>query len=407
MTNPSSGGSGSLRILQVVESCGAGVGRHVIGLCKGMAAEGHRVHVAYSPRRLDGAFEEFLSDHESAIRFHPLELGREVSPASDAREALRLFRILRSEGPFDVVHGHSSKGGAVARVAARFAGVPAIYTPHGLIVSSPELSGAKRFFYATVERVLGHLATSAFVAVCEDESKLVSELRLAPRKRLTVIENAIDDDDLDAGDAATDEARSENARSENARSETLTFGAAMRFSAQKAPRSLIEAFDRFLEMNPGVPARLVVAGDGELFEEVEKEIGEKGIGDEVSLLGWRTDTEEVLRGFDVFVLPSLYEGFSYAVLEAMAAGLPIVSTDVFGAKDTVAKVPGNVVVPVGDSAALADGMREILASPDGESLREKLRSVGEANREYVRENFRQSGATRRVIELYREVAKGN
>ncbi len=146
MTNPSSEGSGSLRILQVVEACAAGVGRHVIGLCKGMVEEGHRVDVAYSPHRLDAAFEDFIRDYDGRVRFHPLGLGREVSPASDLRETLRLLRILRREGPFDIVHGQSSKGGAVARIAGRLAGVPTIYTPNGLIVSSPELRGAKRFF---------------------------------------------------------------------------------------------------------------------------------------------------------------------------------------------------------------------------------------------------------------------
>jgi glycosyltransferase involved in cell wall biosynthesis len=390
----------SLRILHVVEACAAGVGRHVIGLSKGMVEAGHRVHVAYSPRRLDGAFEKFIRDYEGKIRFYPLELGREVSPVSDLRETFRLFRVMRREGPFDIVHGHSSKGGAVARIAGRLAGIPTVYTPNGLIVSSPELRGAKRFFYASVERILGYFATTRFVAVCEDEGKLVSDLRLAPKGRVVVIENAIEDDDLAAWGGGPD-AGAEN----GAENGPLTFGATMRFSAQKAPRNLIEAFARFLGARPEVAARLVVAGDGELFEEVSGEVRERGLEDEIFLLGWRTDTKEILHSFDVFVLPSLYEGFSYAVLEAMAAGLPIVSTDVFGAKDTVARVPGNVVVPVGDSAALAGGMEKILASSGGGDLREKLRSVGAANRKYVRENFRQSEITARVVALYREVSK--
>lgn len=365
----------------------------MIGLCKGMVEEGHRVDVAYSPHRLDKAFEDFIREYEGRIQFHPLGLGREVSPASDMKETLRLFRILKREGPFDIVHGHSSKGGAVARVAGRMAGVPTVYTPNGLIVASPELSGAKRFFYATVERVLGHLATTRFVAVCEDESMLAAKLRLAPKSRIAVIENAIDDDDLDATDASDESGE---------RSGVPILGAAMRFSAQKAPHRLVEAFG--ILRGSRVPARLVVAGDGELFGEVERRVEEKGIGGDVSLLGWREDTKAVLGGFDVFVLPSLYEGFSYAVLEAMAAGLPIVSTNVFGAKDTVARVPGNVVVPAGDSAALAAGMREMLETPADGDLRKKLRSIGAANREHVRENFRQSGITYRIIRLYEEVA---
>ena len=84
-----------MNILQVVESCGAGVGRHVRGLCEGAVARGHRVTVAYAPHRLDEAFRQFVTNRGNKIRFAPLKLRREVSPVSDLAGVLRLVRLIQ------------------------------------------------------------------------------------------------------------------------------------------------------------------------------------------------------------------------------------------------------------------------------------------------------------------------
>jgi glycosyltransferase involved in cell wall biosynthesis len=384
-----------MNILEVVEACGAGVGRHVRGLCEGLAAQGHRLTVAYSPYRADEAFGRFVSGWRDEIDFVPIKVGRKVSPVSDLRGAAELLRLIRRDGPFDVIHGHSSKAGALARVAGRLFGIPTLYTPHSLILASPEISRLEAAVYASVERVLGHWATSKVVAVSEDERDFILRRRLVPGNRVVVIPNAIDDRDL----------RNFPGRAvcEDVGQKPLTFGAAMRFSVQKAPMDLVEAFVLLSAALPQVPMRLVIAGDGELFPSVEKRVEESGLSEKVSLLGWRQDTREVFRELDVFVVSSLYEGFSYSVLEAMAAGLPVVCTNVFGTKETVSRIPGNVVVPAGSPHALAAGMKR-MATLDGPGLlRSSLRSLGQSNHDYVRLRFRQSEVTRRTFEAYREV----
>ena len=348
--------------------------------------------MAYAPHRADDAFKRFVDDQRDRVRFVPLEVGRDVSPASDLRGVARLVRLIRVKGPFDVVHGHSSKGGAIARVAGRLSGVPTVYTPNSLIVSSPDLSKAERVIYASIERGLGHLATSKLIAVSEDEREFALKVKLVPGERVALIENGIDDEEFD-------QFSRESIREDDGK--PLTFGAAMRFSAQKAPDRLVAAFIRLREELPQQPMRLVIAGDGDLFSEVERQVEASGLDGEISLLGWRTDTREVLRSLDVFVLSSLYEGFSYGVLEAMAAKLPVVSTEVFGTRQTVARVPGNVVVPVGDSSALALGMKQMTTLAAPKELRRALRRIGQANHDYARLRFRQSEITRRTLEVYR------
>ena len=388
-----------MNILEVVEACNAGVGRHVRGLSEGLVAQGHRVTVAYAPHRVDESFRQFIGAQQDNVRFIQLDTKREVSLTSDLHSVFQLLRVIKLKGPFDVIHGHSSKGGAIARIAGRLFGVPTVYTPNSLILSSPEISWVEAAAYALIERMLGHWATSKFIAVSEEERDLILEYKLTPKKRLVVIENAIDDRDF------KDSPREITYGDINEK--PLIFGSTMRFSAQKAPSHLVEAFVRLNDMAPQLPMRLVIAGDGELFATVKGQIEASGVNERISLLGWRTDTGAVLREMDIFVLSSLYEGFSYSILEAMAAKLPIVSTSVSGTKGTLSQVPGNILVPVGDPAALADGMKRMATLAEPGSLRRPLQEIGQRNHDYVKAHFMQSDITRRTIEAYRQLCRGS
>lgn len=382
-----------MKILEVVEASGAGVGRHVRGLCQDLAGQGHQLTVAYAPHRMDEGFRRFLAARQGVIQFVPLGVGREVSPVSDLQSVVQLVRLMKTEGPFEIIHGHSSKGGAIARIAGRYVGVPTVYTPHSVIMSSAEISKAERFFYTFVERVLGRWATSKLVAVSEDERELILKLGLVAEDRVAVIENGIDDQYLEYFSSIAHEGDGQK---------PLTFGSTMRFSPQKAPGHLVEAFVRLVEMSPQVPMRLVIAGGGELFAEVERQVELSGLSNKISLLGWRTDVRKVLVGLDVFVVSSFYEsGLSYSTMEAMAAKLPIVSTKVFGTKETVSRVSGNVLVPAGDVEALARGMKQMTTATEDGSVRGALRRIGQANHDHVRARFKQSEISHRIIELYR------
>jgi glycosyltransferase involved in cell wall biosynthesis len=387
----------NMKILEVVEACDAGVGRHVRGLCQDLIAQNHQLTVAYAPHRADETFKEFIADHRDRIRFVQLGVERGISPVSDLRAIILLLRLIKGEGPFDIVHGHSSKGGALARIAGRCIGTPTIYTPNGLIMASLEISRIEAKVYTLIEYALGHWATSKLIAVSEGESELILKLRLVREDRVAIVENGIDDQDF--------EYFSEGFNREDTRQRPLTFGSIMRFTPQKAPGHLIEAFARLVDMSPSVPLRLVVAGDGELFAEAEKQVASTELGENVSLLGWRTDVREVLSDLDVFVVSSLYEGLSYSTMEAMAAKLPVVSTNVFGTKETVARVPGNVLVPVGDPQALALGMYQLTIPTEYGSVRRSLQRIGQANHDYVRARLRQSEVTRRTLEIYQALCQ--
>jgi glycosyltransferase involved in cell wall biosynthesis len=382
-----------MKVLQVVEATSAGVGRHVRGLCEYLIAQDHQLTVAYAPHRMDEQFRQFVANYQNKISFVPLRVGRKISSASDLQAVVQLMRLIRHKGPFDVVHGHSAKGGAIARIAGRCSGVPTVYTPHSLIINSPTISRAQATLYTLIERILGRWATSRIIAVSEGEREFILELGLVKENRVVVIRNAIDDQDP--------KYFSERSISEDLDQKPLTFGSTIRFSPQKAPEHLIQAFSKLAGMLPHIPMRLMIAGDGELLPKVKRQVEESGLAESISLLGWRAETRDVLRQLDVFVLSSLYEaGFCYALQEAMAAELPVVSTDVFGTEEICSQVPGNVLVSAGDPAALADAMKRMATLSEPRSLRQVLRRIGEANRNYVRTHFRQSETTRRTLEVY-------
>ena len=384
-----------MNILEVVEAWHGGVGRHVCSLSEGLVSEGHRVTVAYSPYHMGPTTRQFMIDHQNEIRFVPLKIHHGISPASDVRGVAQLLRLIKLEGPFDIVHGHSAKGGAIARIAGRLSGVPTVYTPNGLIMSYPDISRAKVSVYALLERILGYWATSSFVTVSEGERNLILKLKLAPSDRITLIENCVKVEDF--------EYFSEVTTYKDISEKPLTFGSLMRFSTEKAPDHLIEAFSRLSDELPQTPLRLVIAGDGELFDKARKQVKVSGLDEKISLLGWRVDIKNVLREFDVFVLSSFSEAFSYTILEAMAAKLPIVSTNVSGTKETVSQVPGNILVPPGNPTALAEGMKRLATVADSGSIRQVLQRIGQANHDYVRTHFRQSENVRRNLQIYKKL----
>jgi len=332
-----------------------------------------------------------MVEQRREIRFLPLEVRTEISPVSDFRGVIRLLRVIKREGPFDVIHGHSSKGGGLARIAGRLAAVPTVYTPNSLIMAYPDISRQKAALYTLIEYIFGRCATSRIIAVSEEERELILSLSLVPSNRIMVIQNGIEDRDF--------EVSPRESVHKDISQEPLTFGSVMRFSAQKAPGDLVEAFIWLNEALPQLPTRLVIAGDGELFAKTRRQVEECGLDEHISLPGW-TDAREVLRELDVFVIPSLYEGLSYAVLEAMAAKLPVVSTSVFGMRETLCRVPGNIIVPAGNPTALAGGMRRMATLSDTGSLRQVLRRIGQANHDYVRAHFKQSDVVRRTLEVY-------
>jgi glycosyltransferase involved in cell wall biosynthesis len=344
----------------VVESSAGGTGRHVLDLCQGLVDRGCGLHLVYSPGRVDRTFLDRLTAMPDLPRT-PLMMRTCIHP-SDAAAVGAVRRCLREFGPFDVVHGHSSKGGAVARLARIGTGVNAFYTLHGFIPMDPGLALWKRLFYLSIEIALG-LGTRRIIAVSPEEARAAVRLGLG-RARVTLIPNGIAPLDLTARPAAR--------RSIGVADDAFVIGFVGRLVDQKAPDVLIRAFARVVEIVPR--AKLAMVGSGPLEPALRRLAAELRIEDHVRWLGER-DSAGMLAGFDVFALPSRKEGLPYVVLEAMSAGLPVVATLSAGVEILVRSDCNGQVVPTDDHARLAAALVALADDPH------RLTAYGRASRE--------------------------
>lgn len=336
-----------MRILHVVEASFAGVGRHVLDLSEGLLARGHEIHLAYSPRRADAQFRERLA-HLDGLRAWTLDLRREPHP-SDLAGVRALRRGLRTRGPFDLVHGHSSKGGAVARLAAAATRVPAVYTPHAIWTMDPTSPALARAAVAWAERLLARV-NGLVIAVSPAEAEHMARLGIPPHRLRTVL-NGIRAVDLPTGN----DARCALGLPRDA----LVVGFVGRLAKQKAPDVLVSAFHRVSCAHP--EALLAVVGDGPLRPMLECRIEQLGLREKVRWLGER-DGQFAMAAFHVLVLPSRYEGLPYVLLEALAAGVPIVATERATGGLVVEPGVNGLVVPVDDPDGLADAILRLLSN---------------------------------------------
>lgn len=361
---PAAENGAALRILMVVESSAGGTGRHVLDLAQGLAERGCEVHVVYSTGRLDRLFAERLSE---LVGVQHIALPIRTSPhPSDVKVVRTVRRYMREHGPFDVVHGHSSKGGAIARLAAIGTKASAFYTLHGLIMMDPLLPRWKWLMYLSIELGLA-VPTARIVAVSPEEQRAAVRLGFG-KSRVVLIPNGVARLKL----APRDVARKAIGFADDA----VVIGFVGRLVEQKAPEVLIEAFASTAKACPR--ARLALVGSGPLEGDMRKLATKLGVGDKITWLGER-DARGVLAGFDLFALSSRKEGLPYVVLEAMAAGLPVVVTASAGSEILVVPGLNGEVVPADDAAAFAGGLIGLVSDPA------RLAQCGSASLQRVRQ----------------------
>lgn len=348
--------SAALRVLHITEAAAAGVGRHVLDLAEGQLARGHVVSVAYSARRADEAFVR-RSRALQALATHRVDM-RRAPHVSDAAAVQSIRGILKTHGPFDIVHGHSSKGGAIARLLGRRSLLKVVYTPHCMYTMDQQARPLALALTRAVERRLAR-RTDAIIAVSPDEREHIVAIGI-PDGKVHCVVNGIaaltGGNSLDASACGRAFAREQLVLAADA----VVVGYLGRLSRQKNPRLLLDAFAR---LGCRANVRLAIAGDGELEKPMRAAAGELAIADRVHWLGHRP-AAEVLPALDVFALPSRYEGMPYVLLEALAAGLPIVATDVGGVRLTVRDGENGYIVSQPCPDEFARATEKLIGSPD-------------------------------------------
>jgi len=264
---------------------------------------------------------------------HRVDMRRNPLHPANAAAVAQVGRLIARTMP-DVVHGHSSVGGAVARMASRWQRVPCVYTPNGLMTSPATVAG---------ERWLGR-ATDRVIAVSAGEAERVVALRLVPPERVVTIPNGID---VSGPSPDGEDIRGRLGLAEG----TPLVATVARVVAQKAPEQFVRACAEVARHRPDVHFLLV--GLGPLQGRVEKEVAAGGLHGRFHQIPHLDDAASVMGQFNVFALLSRYEGGPYAPLEAMRAGVPVVLSDVVGNHDTVVDGVSGFLVPFGDAGGAA------------------------------------------------------
>ncbi|HVN75874.1 MAG TPA: glycosyltransferase family 4 protein [Thermoanaerobaculaceae bacterium] len=321
--------------------------------------------------------------------FELAHLRREVRPWADARAYAELRSAIRRFGP-DVVHTHSSKAGILGRLAARRERVPiVVHSIHGFGFG-PHQPQPVRWAFLSAERVAARW-TTAFIAVSRRNLDDGARMGLFRRERARVIRSGIDLAAFRAHSGG-ERVRTELGIPPNA---PLVVQIAC-FKSQKAPERFVELAARLAARVPA--AHFLLVGDGALRGALERGRREAGLERRLHLPGWRRDVPAILDAATVVTLTSRFEGLPRALVEALAAGVPVVAMAVDGVSEAVRDGKNGFLVAEGDVEALAARVAELLSD---EPLRRRLAGGAAAGLA----EFERDTMVRQQEALYRELAE--
>ncbi|MCG8633364.1 MAG: glycosyltransferase [Desulfobacterales bacterium] len=302
---------------------------------------------------------------------------------------LRLRTLFRRQ-QVDIAHVNNLGPWFDTVLAARLSGCKCIQTFHGVENPDIEFSPAKKL-QARCSLGLGHGVT----AVSATAAQLFSRVTGIDVSRVRVIDNGVDTDLFSPADAGT---IAELKKRLNLPEQGVLIGCVAGFRRVKNHTGLFRAFAQVLDKFPG--AVLVLIGDGPLRRELETRAAELGITDHVRFAGQSDRIPDYLRCLDLFALNSKTEGFSYALMEAMSTGIPVVATRVGGNRVLVKEGQSGFLTEEGDAGSLARAMTGLLADS---SLR---REMGRAARQIILDRYALSRATVQYQRLYFNAVEG-
>ncbi|MCX7804050.1 MAG: glycosyltransferase family 4 protein [Planctomycetota bacterium] len=352
---------------------------HTLDLARALAARGHRVTLC-----LREGYETIARAREAGLDPVGLRMNSRWWPPDDWAD-IRLLRSLIRDRDIRIIHAHRGKDHWLAVLAARaFSGViRVVRTRH--VVMPPTVNFANRWLARKTERMI--CVSRAVLLRCE-------ECGMYAREKLRLIPGGVD----------IARFRPRGQREAVRRKLGLPPDAPVaahvaRFAVVKDHRTLLAAWRETVAALPA--AKLLLVGDGRMRAEIERQASDAGLADTVVFLGARRDVPEILEAADVGVLSSSgSEGFSRAVAEYMAMGLPVAATGVGAVPDLVEDGREGLIVPPRDPAALAAALRRLLSDTA------TARRMGEAAMRRARAEFDWEKVAGRVEDLYREVLDG-
>lgn len=362
------------RLIQITHDLRiGGLQRVVVNICRSINR--HKFDVSVLCLRDLG---EYAADIEKmGIAVHLLDHNKKSGP--DYFAFLKVAEVLRRER-VDVIHTHNTQPFIDGTIAARMSGVRTIiHTDHGRVFPDK-----KRYMFA--EWIMSHFVDKIVGVSGSTSENLVRYEWISPKKILT-IDNGSDDTLIN-----TSMDKEEKKKELGIRKGEPIIGVCARLTEEKGVSYLLQGMPAMVSVFPNLS--LVVAGEGPLENRLKKEATELGLEENVLFLGPRSDVPELLKLFDLYVLPSISEGLPMIMLEAMAAGCPIVATEVGGIRSVIEPGWNGTLVKAGRPNELCDAIIQLLES---QITRQRYAENGRVR---FKENFSADKMVRKYEKLY-------
>lgn len=318
-------------------------------------------------------------------------LKRNINLIDDLASLLRLY-IIFSREKFDIVHTHTAKAGFIGRIAARLAGARLIvHTPHGHDFYG-YFGSVGSGFIVILERIAAAFADKIAV-LTEIEKRDMLRYRICHSCKIEVVKSGMDFSAFDNINVDVIKKKAEF----NIAPDDFVVGTISRLESIKGIEYFIDSAKIVLEAIPR--AIFLVVGEGSLRSSLEERARRLGIGKRIIFAGWREDVPEIMPILDVLVLSSLNEAVGRVILEAGAAGKPVIATAVGGVPEIVKNGDTGVLVPPMNPERIARAVVDLLRNE------ERKNSMGRSAREWIRNNFDEKKMVEGMNNIYRELAK--
>lgn len=358
-----------MKILYVItKSNWGGAQKHVFDLSTTMKDRGHDVWVALGG---EGLLKEKL-EKAGIYTFSIASLGRDISPGKDAGSLKEIYTIIRNKRP-DIIHLHSPKAAGLGSVAGRLLRVKKIITTvHGWTFNEDRLFYQKLpiMFFSWLTMIFSHET----IVLSEREYKQALNFP-GVKNKITLISPGLRPLTFVSVDGA------KQAIAKLIKMDLVEFykktviGCVAELHPNKGLNYLIEAMAMVTTQQPN--AICVIVSDGQERDSLQAMIVEKKLEQKVFLAGYLDNANEYLKAFSIFVLPSIKEGLPYAILEAGAASLPVVSTTVGGIPEIIDDMKSGILIQAKNSRELAHALSFMIEHPEerkkyGATLKEKV-----------------------------------
>ena len=322
----------------------------------------------------------FFTDQLGIKPVYVPEMGRSISPLKDYGAYKKIKQLIREFKP-DIVHTHAAKPGAIGRLAAAAMKVPVIvHTYHGHVFHS-YFNSAKTKVFINIERYLGK-KSSAIIAISEQQHReLVTDFRIAPANKFRIVPLGLDLDKFATGNEAQ---RQSFRTAYGITDDTIVITITGRMVPVKNHELFLQGINYLLQQSPK-KIKAFIVGDGETRAAMEIKARELGIGfstendvvydQPLVFTSWRSDIDLINAGSDIITLTSFNEGTPVSLIEAHAAGKPVVSTRVGGIEAVVDEKVTGLLSDINDVQGYCNNLLELV---NNDALRQQFGEVAAA-----------------------------